>query len=656
MSDGQFIGDLTKLLERRKIKCGDPLSLETFPSELSSNNILRSDLFTLCTAISHMAEEDLSGEELLVLVGRAVGGAQVCRGDGSVEIPDGMRSAFLSGFEAWGKRGELSEPLPWPPPRPQLARSEPVPPAEESKSASEEGGAKAPVAGLHTLQEALEIAKGRSPTGVVQQRSSGNGPNVDGLTISELKTLLEDIEHRMSRIQPHLSQLNSMVDFSAGDFRRQKRAGEPEDVIPFRAAPSAETATAAALRSSASLAGSLAAIAGRDTAPAWKSPVADVGEDAFLARHPYLKASKRTVPDLAIFMLPLTPIDVIPVVEPVPAPAAVPAASVGPSVPVAAALQAVPIVVPPGAPIPALAAVPVERVSAPAVVSQAVAGPPPSVVAPGVAQPHVMGLNPIGAALVYVLDGLRANPQLVFAMVGILLLVPTAFAGAFVYSYLHPKTVIRYPDPLPAAVAQTPDVPADALAGGVQDAAGGATLNVRPAGSAARVTAKPQPAIAYSAASRVDETRLARPISRPQSQASVWPPPPESAETAAPARPLVAAATATLPTASARRPSHLTGPPASSIYVPSSTMIKYAVSTPRPAYPQNQAKGIDGTVVVQITVSKQGDVTSARAVSGPLEIRSAAVQAVRMWRFRPYLFSGSPADVETMLEIPFNPQ
>ena len=80
MSDGQFIGDLTKLLERRKIKCGDPASLETFGSELGSNDILRSDLFTLCTAISHMADEDLSGEELLLLVGRAVGGPQVCRG------------------------------------------------------------------------------------------------------------------------------------------------------------------------------------------------------------------------------------------------------------------------------------------------------------------------------------------------------------------------------------------------------------------------------------------------------------------------------------------------------------------------------------------------------------------------------------------------
>ena len=76
VSDGQFIGDLTKLLERRKIRCGDPHGLETFGAGLT-DNILRSDLFTLCTAISHMADEDLSGEQLLVLVARAVGGQQI---------------------------------------------------------------------------------------------------------------------------------------------------------------------------------------------------------------------------------------------------------------------------------------------------------------------------------------------------------------------------------------------------------------------------------------------------------------------------------------------------------------------------------------------------------------------------------------------------
>jgi TonB family protein len=85
-------------------------------------------------------------------------------------------------------------------------------------------------------------------------------------------------------------------------------------------------------------------------------------------------------------------------------------------------------------------------------------------------------------------------------------------------------------------------------------------------------------------------------------------------------------------------------------------MIKYAVSAPGPVYPLDPARGMEGTVVLQITVSKQGDVSSARTVSGPVEFRGAAVQAVRMWHFKPYLFNGTPADVETTLELPFKPQ
>jgi periplasmic protein TonB len=85
-------------------------------------------------------------------------------------------------------------------------------------------------------------------------------------------------------------------------------------------------------------------------------------------------------------------------------------------------------------------------------------------------------------------------------------------------------------------------------------------------------------------------------------------------------------------------------------------MIKNAISAPRPLYPADHAHGTDGTVVLQITISKQGDVTSTRTVSGPVELRAAAVQAVRTWRFRPYLLSGNPVDVETTMELPFKPQ
>ena len=126
ISDAQFVGDLMSLFDRRGISSGDPQSLEDFGSVLGSNDALRSDLFTLCTAISHMAESDLSGEQLLGLVARALAGYKLLEDDDGVQIPESMRSAFITGYEAWCSRGsELNEPLPWPPPRP-AQRSAPM--------------------------------------------------------------------------------------------------------------------------------------------------------------------------------------------------------------------------------------------------------------------------------------------------------------------------------------------------------------------------------------------------------------------------------------------------------------------------------------------------------------------------------------------------
>jgi len=89
------------------------------------------------------------------------------------------------------------------------------------------------------------------------------------------------------------------------------------------------------------------------------------------------------------------------------------------------------------------------------------------------------------------------------------------------------------------------------------------------------------------------------------------------------------------------------------VSVASANLMKYAVAAPQPAYPADEPRGINGTVVVQVTVSKEGKVTGIRAVSGPEELRPATVRAVEEWRFRPYLINGSAADVVTTLGFVF---
>lgn len=71
-----------------------------------------------------------------------------------------------------------------------------------------------------------------------------------------------------------------------------------------------------------------------------------------------------------------------------------------------------------------------------------------------------------------------------------------------------------------------------------------------------------------------------------------------------------------------------------------------ATRRPQPPYPQMaRAAGIEGAVVVEVTVSESGSVLTARAVSGHPLLRDAAVQAARGWAFTPMRISGVPVKV-----------
>jgi protein TonB len=58
-------------------------------------------------------------------------------------------------------------------------------------------------------------------------------------------------------------------------------------------------------------------------------------------------------------------------------------------------------------------------------------------------------------------------------------------------------------------------------------------------------------------------------------------------------------------------------------------------------------------VVLQATISKTGAIEGLHVVSGPAMLQGAAVDAVRTWRYRPYLLSGEPVEVETTVNVIF---
>ena len=73
-----------------------------------------------------------------------------------------------------------------------------------------------------------------------------------------------------------------------------------------------------------------------------------------------------------------------------------------------------------------------------------------------------------------------------------------------------------------------------------------------------------------------------------------------------------------------------------------------------PSYPPiAKAMGIQGTVVLQATISKSGTIENLRVISGPAVLQQAAVDAVKSWRYSPYLLSQEPVEVETSINVIF---
>lgn len=73
-----------------------------------------------------------------------------------------------------------------------------------------------------------------------------------------------------------------------------------------------------------------------------------------------------------------------------------------------------------------------------------------------------------------------------------------------------------------------------------------------------------------------------------------------------------------------------------------------------PQYPAiARAMHIGGTVLLQAVITRTGAIDKVRVLSGPAVLQQASIDAVRQWRFRPYLLNGEPVDVETTVSVVF---
>jgi len=73
-----------------------------------------------------------------------------------------------------------------------------------------------------------------------------------------------------------------------------------------------------------------------------------------------------------------------------------------------------------------------------------------------------------------------------------------------------------------------------------------------------------------------------------------------------------------------------------------------------PIYPPDARRHhIEGMVVLQAIIGKDGRVRDLKPLSGPKELISPAIGAVQQWRYQPYLVNSQPVEVETQITVNF---
>ena len=71
-----------------------------------------------------------------------------------------------------------------------------------------------------------------------------------------------------------------------------------------------------------------------------------------------------------------------------------------------------------------------------------------------------------------------------------------------------------------------------------------------------------------------------------------------------------------------------------------------------PTYPQDHVR-LQGVVLIEIAVAKNGEPSEIRAVEGHPMLISATMEAAKQWRFRPYRLNGKAVEVNMRMKLVF---
>ena len=95
-------------------------------------------------------------------------------------------------------------------------------------------------------------------------------------------------------------------------------------------------------------------------------------------------------------------------------------------------------------------------------------------------------------------------------------------------------------------------------------------------------------------------------------------------------------------------------PTLSTVHVSQGVSTGLLIKKVAPSYPSNALRmRVEGDVDLVATISKEGNISSIKVTSGDAQLTKAAVDAVKQWKYKPYLLNGEPVEIQTQVTIKF---